>query len=294
MVHIGIGIPSCLDDEGVGGDGEGVKDGSHGFALVLAGIVPGDGFAGLDGFDDITMGVIAVVALVVTVVDYLHGDANSDHIAGSIACRITAAVTAITDLGAGAAAVIVTGGTGREHHDSLGRFFLGSFRIRDGFCFGFGWRFSCFHRLSFGNFRRSGTGRFTGRLSFLILRGECRYRAQREAGKSQREYKQKRQRFLHYIQSISSFLWKWKKRPLMRAFLQLTRGHYQVCLMVLVLRNDGIPIRHRRACLRSTRPYIRNRHGRTGIPLPGRMRSGHSTGRPVRRDLHTPSSRSRT
>ena len=207
MVHIGIGIPSCLDDEGVGGDGEGVEDGGHGFAFVLAGIVPGDGFAGLDGFDDITMGVVAVVALIVTVVDHLHGDANSDHIAGAIACGITAAVTAITDFGAGAAAVIVTGRARGEHHDSLVGF--------NGF---FSRRFSCFYRLSIRNFRRSGTGRFTGRLSFLILRGECRYRAQREAGKSQREYKQKRQRFLHYIQSISSFLWKWKKRPLMRAF----------------------------------------------------------------------------
>ena len=220
MVHIGIGIPSCFDDEGVGGDGEGVKDGGHGFALVLAGIVPGDGFAGLDSFDDITMGVVAVVALIVAVVDHLHGDTNRDHVAGAVACGITAAVAAITDFGAGAAAVI-TCRTGGEHHGAFGGFFfrrcrfLNRFRFRCGcFC----GRFFCFVGLGFRCFRGNGIGNFGRRLSFLILRGECRYRTKRQTGKSQREYKQKRQRFLHYIQSISSFLWKWKKRPLMRAF----------------------------------------------------------------------------
>ena len=207
MVHIGIGIPFCLDDEGVGGDGEGVKDGGHGFAIVLAGAVPGDRLAGLDCIDDTSVGVVAVVALVVAVVDHLHGDTDSNHVTGAVASGITTAVTAITDFGARTAAVI-TGRAGGEHHGALGGFFfrrgcfLNRFRFRCGcFC----GRFFCFGRQSFHCFRGNGIGDFGRRLSFLILRCECRYRTKRQTGKSQREDQQKRQRFLHYIQSISSF-----------------------------------------------------------------------------------------
>ena len=207
MVHIGIGIPPGLDDEGVGGDGEGVKDGSHGFAIVFSGAVPGDSLAGLDGINDTSMGIIAVVTFIVAVVDHLHGDTDSDHVTGAIACGITTAVTAITDFGAGAAAVI-TGRAGGEHHGALGGFFfrrgcfLNRFRFRCGcFC----GRFFCFVGLGFCYFRGNGIGNFGRRLSFLILRCECRYRTKRQTGKSQREDQQKRQRFLHYIQSISSF-----------------------------------------------------------------------------------------
>ena len=207
MVHIGIGIPPGLDDEGMGGDGKGVKDGGHGFAIVLAGAVPGDRLAGLDGIDDTSMGVIAVVTFIVAVVDHLHGDTDSDHVAGAIASGITAAVTAITDFGAGAAAVI-TCRTGGEHHGAFGGFFLrrdrflSRFRFRCGcFC----GRFFCFVGLGFRCFSGNGIRDFGRRLSFLILRCECRYYTKRQTGKSQRENQQKRQRFLHYIQSISSF-----------------------------------------------------------------------------------------
>ena len=79
----------------------------------------------------------------------------------------------------------------------------------------------------------------------------------------------------------------------MRAFLQLSRGCCQVWLMVSVLRNDGIPIRHRRVCPRPTRPHCHSRRGRIGIPLLGRMRNEHSTGLPARQDLHTQSNHNR-
>ena len=79
----------------------------------------------------------------------------------------------------------------------------------------------------------------------------------------------------------------------MRAFLQLTRGRCQVWLMVSVLRNDGIPIRHRRACPQSTRPHCHSHRGRIEIPLADRMWSVHSRRLPARWDLHRLSSRSR-
>ena len=207
MVHVGIGIPPGLDDEGVGCDGESVKDGGHGFAIVLASAVPGDRLAGLDGIDDTSVGVVAVVALVVAVVDYLHGDTDSNHVTGAVASGITAAVTAITDFGAGAAAVI-TCRTGGEHHGASGGFFFRRSRFLDRFCFRCGCfcgRFFCFIGLGFRCFRGNGIGNFGRRLSFLILRCECRYRTKRQTGKSQHDDQQKRQRFLHYIQSISSF-----------------------------------------------------------------------------------------
>ena len=208
-------IPHSLGNERMGRNGEGVEDGSRRFAPVLAGIVPGNCFTALNGFDDISVGVVAVVAAIITVVDDLHGNTGSDHVTGTADCGVAAAVTAVTNLRAGTAAVIV----------------------------------------GFFYFRRGGIRR---RLGILILCGECRYCPQRDAGECQQEYQQKGQGSFHYMQSISSFLWGLQK---MAPGGINHRGRNRVCLMVFVLRNDCIPIRHRRVCLRSMNPHFRNRRG---------------------------------
>ena len=95
MIDIGIGIPLCFHDEGVRGDGIGVKDcGSRG-TVVLACGVPWQGFPVLQGAHDTAMGVVTVVALIVPVVDNLHGYTGGYHVAGTTARRI-ASTTAVT------------------------------------------------------------------------------------------------------------------------------------------------------------------------------------------------------
>lgn len=47
--------------------------------------------------------------------------------------------------------------------------------------------------------------------------------------------------------------------------------------MVFLLRNDGIPIRHRRLCPQPTDLHLHSHHARTGILLGDRMQNGCST-----------------
>ena len=231
MIYIGVRIPSCLNDEGMGRNGVGVKNGGHGFALVLAGIIPGDRLSGLDSVNDTSVGIVAVVAIIVSVVDHLHGHTYRNHVAGAIACGVAAAVTTAADLGAGAAAVIVTGRTCGEHHCSL-RFFrrLGSgigfrrlsFRFH---CFGRGSGRLCFFRRRFFCFGRrlclrrscflgfAGDGGILRRgLGIVDLCGKCCYCAQRETRNRQCEYQQKRHDFFHCVQ-FGFLLWGNEKVP---------------------------------------------------------------------------------
>ena len=73
MIDIGIGIPLCLHDEGVRGDGIGVKNCGFRGTVVLARSVPVQGFPVLQGAHDTAMRVVTVVTLVVPVIDDLHG-----------------------------------------------------------------------------------------------------------------------------------------------------------------------------------------------------------------------------
>ena len=215
----------------MGRNGVGVKNGGHGFALVLAGIIPGDRLSGLDSVNDTSVGVVAVVAIIVSVVNHLHGHTYRNHVAGAIACGVAAAVTTAADLGAGAAAVIVAGRTCGEHHCSL-RFFrrLGSgigfrrlsFRFH---CFGGGSGRLCFFRRRFFRFGRrlclrrscflgfAGDGGILRRgLGIVDLCGKCRYCAQRETRNRQCEYQQKRHDFFHCVQ-FGFLLWGNEKVP---------------------------------------------------------------------------------
>ena len=204
-IHIGIGIPPGLYDEGVVGDGKGIEDGGHGFTLVLTGAVPGNRLAGLNSFDDIPMGIVAVVAFVITVVNDLHGNTNCDHVTGTVTSSITAAVTTTANFRARATAVIA-GRTYREHHRAFIRYlcrfrFLDhrlSSRFRCRFCYrlcfrfryGFCRNFCCFSRRFFCFYRRfrvrySHFATIRRRLSFLILCGKCGDRTKRDTGYQQ-------------------------------------------------------------------------------------------------------------
>ena len=219
MIYIGVGIPPGLNNEGMGSDGVGIENGGHRFALIPAGIIPGDCLSGLDSVNDTSVRVVAVIAVIVSVIDHLHGDTNRNHITGTVTCGIAAAVTALANLGAGAAAVIVTCRTCREHHNTW-RFFC---RFGTGFCFSrLGFRFRCFGRRSgwfrffcrrffcFGRrlcLRRScflcciGSGYiFYRALRIIVLCSKCRYCAQRETRNRQCEYQQKRHDFFHCVQ----------------------------------------------------------------------------------------------
>ena len=152
VIHIGVRIPTSLYDKGVIRNGEGIKYRCRSFALILTGTVPGDGLASLDSIDHIAMGVVSVITLIIAIVDDLHGDADSNHITGAIAGRVTAAIATATNLRTGAAAVI-TCRTSSEHRRSsvrlsrCGSLLLGFFLT------------SCF----LNNRLRSLGGRFCGR-----------------------------------------------------------------------------------------------------------------------------------
>ena len=107
MVHIGVIVPHGLYQKGMGRDGEGVKDGGSGFAFVLAGIVPGNCLGVLNGIHHASVRVVAVIALVIPVVDHLHSDARSDHVAGTLTGGIAVAVTAAANLRSRTAALAV-------------------------------------------------------------------------------------------------------------------------------------------------------------------------------------------
>ena len=193
MIYIGVRIPSCLNDEGMGRNGVGVKNGGHGVTLVLTGVIPGNSLSGLNSVNDTSVGIVTVVAVVVSVVDHLHSHTYRNHVAGAVTCGVAAAVTAAANLGAGAATVITCRTCG-EHHCSL-RFFrrLGSwiscgrlsFRFRcfggrsGRFCF-FCRRFFCFgrrlclRRSCFLGFTRNGRI-FRRGLGIVDLCGKCCY-----------------------------------------------------------------------------------------------------------------------
>ena len=224
MIHIGIGRPASFGDKGVGSDGVGVKHSCCGSTLIFTGAVPGNCLAVLYGVNDTTVGIVSVVALVIAVVDDLHGDTHSNHVAGTIACSVAAAIATITSFRTGTAALGVN--TCGLHQGSLirfgglcgfggflDRFFLCNCFFRDGFCALCG-RFCCRFRFFCRRFC-CFCGRFRYRLSchrcigvYIVcrslrifhLRSECSYCAQGETRNRQCEYQQKRHDFLHCVQ----------------------------------------------------------------------------------------------
>ena len=231
MIYIGVAVPPGLNNEGMGSDGIGIENGGHRFALIPAGIIPRNCLASLDSVNDTSVRVVAVVAVVISVIDNLHSDTNRNHIAGAVTCGVAAAVAAIANLRAGAAAVIVTCRTCREHHN-IGRFFG---RFGTGFCFsrlsfhfrcfggcGGGFRFFCRRFFCFGRrlcLRRScflscigGSCIFYRALGIVDLCSKCRYCAQRETRNRQCEYQQKRHDFFHCVQ-FGFLLWGNEKVP---------------------------------------------------------------------------------
>ena len=221
MIHVRIRVPTCLYDEGIVRDGIGVKDRGSCFSLVFAGAVPRDSLAILNGTNDTTMRVIAVIAIIITVVDDLHSDAYSNHVAGSRTRSITAAVATAANFGA--RTTTLGFGTGSHHRRpsvGCGRFgrlsrfrcffswhflrgsvfrnyFNDGFLHRSSFLRGRFFRSLCFNSWLFRQFcnwlscafcrlfRHGGRLRFICRsLCFINLRSECSYCAKRQTGDS--------------------------------------------------------------------------------------------------------------
>ena len=210
MIHIGVGRPASLCDKGMRGNRVGVKHGCFGRTLILTRAVPRDCLTGLHSVNNTAMGIVPVVALVITVVHDLHGDTNSNHVTGTVTCGVTTAVAAVTGFRSGTTTVIA-GRTGSEHHDLRGSFsgFL-SRRLGAGFRF-FCWRSHCFFRwlrcccfLRYGRFSCICRGHFT-LVNFCC---KCRYRTKGETRNRQCKYQQKRHDFFHCVHWFSSFFGK--------------------------------------------------------------------------------------